>query len=262
MNTSNSLKEKINTAKNLDFGTIFNQVIDLYKKIWVQGLLHFIFNILVMLPIIIIVYVPLIAASIAQTQSGDYNQDFMSEFLAGFSIIYIIGIVIAFVVLVSFSAALNAGFYRIVYRLDCNKSVTTSDFFYFMKRQYLLKLFLLMIISIIIAALSAMLCYLPLIYTMVPISFFLVIFTFNPNLSVSDIFELSFKLGTKKWLITFGLLIVIGIIIGIIGTVSCGLGYLFLTPFSYLPIYLIYKEIIGFEENNEINEIGKPLLNE
>lgn len=263
MNTSQSISEKINSAKNLDFGTVFNQIIDLYKKVWVQGLLLFIFNILIMLPIIIILYVPLVAVFVTQAQSGNYNQDPMTDFFMGFSVLYLIGMVLMFVVLISLVSALNAGFYRIVKRLDYNDSVTTSDFFYFMKKKYLVKLLVLMIISILIAALSAVLCYLPLFYTMVPLSFFLVFFAFNPELSVSDIFELSFKLGTKKWLITFGLLIVIGILIGIIGTVSCGLGYLFSTPFSFLPIYIIYKEVIGFDRNNSvIDEIGNPLLNE
>lgn len=259
MNTLQSIRERINNAKKLDFGTIFNQIIELYKKVWIQGLLLFIFNVIVMLPVIIIVYVPLIAASFAQSQSGDYDPDFMTDFFAGLSFIYIVAILLMFIVLISLVAALNAGFYRIVNRLDYNSSVTTTDFFYFMKKKYLLKLLVLMIITMFIAVLSALLCYLPLIYTMVPISFFLVFFAFNPELSVSDIFELSFKIGTKKWLITFGLLFVIGIIVGIIGTITCGLGYLFLTPFSYLPIYLIYKEVIGFEENNEISEIGSHI---
>lgn len=262
MNTLYLLKEKINNAKNLDFGTIFNLIIDLYKKVWVQGLLLFIFNVIVMLPVIIIVYMPLITLSIAQSQSEDYNPDFMTNFFAGFSFIYIVVLVFVFIGLISFVSALNAGFYRIIKQLDDNNSVNTSDFFYFIKRKYLLKLLVLTLLIAIIGMFSALLCYLPLIYTMVPISFFLVFFAFNPELSVSDIFELSFKLGTKKWLITFGLLFVIGIIVGIIGTITCGLGYLFLAPFSYLPIYIIYKEIIGFEDDSEINEIGNRILEE
>jgi hypothetical protein len=259
MNTAHSLKERIDNAKKLDFGAIIDQIIALYKKVWVQGLLLFIFNVIIMLPIIIVVYVPLIIATIAQSESGDYNPDFMTDVFAGFSIIYILGLIVLFVVLISLVAALNAGFYKIIKQSDNNDSVSTSDFFYFIKKKYLLKLMVLMILSIVIGALSAVFCYVPLIYTMVPISFFLIFFAFNPELSVSDIFELSFKLGTKKWLITFGLLITIGIVITIIGTLTCGLGYLFSTPFSYLPIYVVYKEVVGFKENNEIYKIGNDI---
>ncbi|WP_397445603.1 hypothetical protein [Polaribacter sp. R77954] len=262
MNSISFYKERINSAKNLDFGTMFNLIIELYKKVWVQGLLLFIFNVIIMLPIIILVYVPLIVASFARAESGDYSSDFMTDFFTGFSFVYIVGILFLFIVLIALSAALIAGFYRIVNRLDFNHLVNTSDFFYFIKKKYILKLLVLMVVSMIIVALSALLCYVPLIYTMVPVSFFIVFFTFNPELSVGAIFELSFKLGTKKWLITFGLLLVIGIIVTIIGTITCGLGYFFLIPFSYLPIYIIYKEVIGFEETNEINEIGNPMLNE
>lgn len=259
MNTAQSLKEKINNAQKLDFGTLIDQIIALYKKVWVQGLLLFIFNVIIMLPIIIVVYVPLIIATIAQSESGDYNPDFMTDVFAGLSVIYILGIIVLFVVLISFVAALNAGFYKIIKQADYDSPVSTSDFFYFVKKKYLLKLLVLMILSTVIAALSAVFCYVPLIYTMVPISFFLIFFTFNPELSISDIFELSFKLGTKKWLITFGLLIVIGIVITIIGTLSCGLGYLFSTPFSYLPIYVVYKQVVGFEERDEIYKIGNDI---
>lgn len=260
MNSTQLLKEKIGNAKSLDFGTIFSQILEIYKKVWVQGLLLFIFNILILLPILITFYVPLISASLAQSELGNDNPDFVFDFLTGFSVLYGIGFLLMFVVLITAVASLNAAFYRIIKRLDYDEKVETSDFFYFLKRKYLLKVLVLTVLSIIIAGLSAILCYLPLIYTMVPLSFFLVFFAFNPALSVSDIFELSFKLGTKKWLITFCLLIVVGILVGLIGTITCGLGYLFLTPFSYLPVYIIYKEVIGFEENNEINEIGSHIL--
>ena len=33
------LQSRINNAKALDFGTIFNQSIELFKKVWVQGLM-------------------------------------------------------------------------------------------------------------------------------------------------------------------------------------------------------------------------------
>lgn len=44
------LQSKINNAKDLDFGTIFNQSMELFKKVWVQGLLTLIISGAMMIP--------------------------------------------------------------------------------------------------------------------------------------------------------------------------------------------------------------------
>ena len=38
------MKRRIEDAKALDFGTIFNQSIELFKKVWVQGLVVLLLN--------------------------------------------------------------------------------------------------------------------------------------------------------------------------------------------------------------------------
>ncbi|HMC02076.1 MAG TPA: hypothetical protein VKN14_13650, partial [Flavobacteriaceae bacterium] len=70
-----------------------------------------------------------------------------------------------------------------------------------------------------------------------------------------DIVKVSFKLGTKKWLLSFGLFIVLYLLIMVLSFVTCGIGSLFLSPFIYLPFYLIYKEVVGFEVPNDIEII-------
>ncbi len=87
--------------------------------------------------------------------------------------------------------------------------------------------------------------------------FFIPFYAFNPELSIGNILTLAFNLGNKKWGITFGLLVVTYIILFILTVVTCGLGSLFFSVFFYLPIYLIYKEVVGFDEMDEIQEIGK-----
>lgn len=259
MNIS-TLQEKINNAPSLDFGDIFSKSIDLFKKTWIQGLLLQIFSFIVMLPLIIIMYAPLMAIIIAQAESGYGDPDVLGGLFAGMSIIYILFVIVGVMVLGAVTSALNAGFYRIMKRLDHEETVSTSDFFYFLKGKYLSKTFSLMLITILIAIPSALLCYIPLIYVMVPMSFFLVVFAFNPELGVGDIVKLSFNLGNKKWLLTFGLLFVSGIAVWILGMITCGLGSIFLTAFIYHPTYLVYKNVIGFEDDSEINQIGEDLV--
>ncbi len=256
MNTLSYLLEKINIAKELDFGTIFSQSIELFKKTWLQGFLLQLFTFIVMLPLIIILYVPLITMLIAESQNGDSSTGVYSDFFAGMSILYVLIVIIGMFVLGAVSVALNAAFFRIMKKLDFNESVTTSDFFYFLKGKYLSKTFMIMLVSILIAIPSVLLCYVPLLYVMVPMSFFAIIFAFNPELSVGDIVKVSFKLGNKKWLLTFGLIIVASIVAQIVGFILCGIGVLFTAAFVYHPVYLIYKDVIGFGNDSEIEEIG------
>jgi len=251
MNTINTLREKINNAKALDFGTIFSESIELFKKTWLQGFLLQIFTIIVMLPLIIILYVPLITMLIAQNGYSDSST--YSEFFAGMSILYILFIIVGILVLGAVSLALNAAFFRIMKKLDYGEQVTTSDFFYFLNGKYLSKTFLIMLVSILIAIPSALMCYIPLIYMIVPLSFFTLIFAFNSDMSVSDIVSVSFKIGHKKWLLAFGLIIVSSLLSQIVGMLLCGIGLLITAPFVYHPIYLIYKSVIGFDNEDEIN---------
>jgi len=257
MNTINSLLEKIAAAKELDFGTIFSESIELFKKTWLQGFLLQLFTIIVMLPLIIVLYVPMIGMIIAQQESGSVDPEAFSGFFAGMSILYVIFVIVGIFVLGAISVALNAAFYRIMKKLDYNQQVVTSDFFYFVKGKYLSKTFMLMLVTVLIAIPAALLCYIPLIYAIVPLSFFALIFAFNPELNVGEIVKASFKLGNKKWLISFGLFIVSYLLIVVLTMLTCGLGSLFLSPFMYHPAYLIYKEVIGFEETSAIEEIGK-----
>ncbi|WP_406682829.1 hypothetical protein N1F78_09005 [Seonamhaeicola sp. MEBiC1930] len=256
MNAVNTLIEKINGAKDLDFGTVFNNSIELFKKTWLQGFLLQLFTIIVMLPLIIVLYMPLIGVIIAQQESGYGNNDALENFFAGMSILYVLFVIVGVLVLGAVSYALNAAFFRIMKKLDFGELVHTSDFFYFVKGKYLGKMLLLMIVVILISIPSALLCYIPLIYVMVPMSFFLVSFAFNPDFSIGEIVRVSFKIGNKKWLLTFGLLVVSYILTVILTFVTCGLGGLFLTPFMFHPIYLIYKNVIGFDETTAIEEIG------
>jgi len=257
MNSLNYLQQKVQNAKDLDFGTVFNQAIELYKKVWVQGLLLQVFALLIMMPFIIMFYVPLFNQIMEQSRSGNIDPNSINEMMYGGSPMYILVFYLVVFALSAISALLYAGFYRIIKTMDYGKEAKTSDFFYFFKGKYFGKGFLLMILASLISGVAVMLCVLPVFYVMIPIMFFIPIFAFNPDLSIGDIISLSFNLGNKKWLLTFGLLFVSGIIVYILSIITCGIGILFLAAFIYLPIYIIYKEVIGFGELDEINEIGK-----
>lgn len=114
---------------------------------------------------------------------------------------------------------------------------------------------MLMIVSILISIPAIILCYIPFIYVIVPMSYFAFFFAFNPELSVGDIVKASFGLGNKKWLLSFGLLIVTSILSQIVGLLLCVIGVLFTAAFIYHPTYLIYKHVVGFDESNDEGDI-------
>jgi hypothetical protein len=256
MNATENILSKINNAKALDFGTIFSAAIELFKKTWIQGFLLQLFTVIVMLPLIIILYIPLFTFAFAQMESG-YGGNVYSDFFAGASILYLLFVFVGMFVLGAVSVALNAAFYRIMKMIDHNEPVETADFFYFLKGKYLSKTFMLVLISILISIPAALLCYIPFIYVIVPMSYFAIIFAFNPEMSVGDIVKISFKLGNKKWLLSFGLLFVAGLLAEIVGFLLCGIGTLFTMAFVYHPVYLIYKDVVGFNQDSSLEIVDE-----
>lgn len=250
-----SLLEKIAQAPSLDFGTIFNDAINLFKKTWVQGFLLQVFTFIMVLPLILVLYMPLIGIVMAQAATGNQDPEVFQAYFAGLGIIYLLFLAVGILVLSVVSLALNAGFFRIVKRLDHHEAIATSDFFYYFKAKYFGKLVILMLAAVFISTVAIMLCVFPIFYVMVPMYFFTIIFAFNPELSASDIISASFKLGNKKWLLTFGLTIIASFLAQIVGVLLCGIGILFTAPFVFHPMYLVYKNVVGFDGEQPINPI-------
>ncbi len=128
---------------------------------------------------------------------------------------------------------------------------------YFFKKKYIGKILKLALASIGIYLLAMLLCVLPVFYVLVPMSYFSVVFAFNPELSTSEILKASFGIGNKKWLLSFGLILIAAILAEIIGLLMCFIGIFVTASFVYLPIYFVYKEVIGFDDSSELNQIGK-----
>lgn len=245
------LQSKINNAKDLDFGTIFNQSMELFKKVWVQGLLILIISTALLIPFYLLMYLPLIAMGLIDPQSFEPGNEPSLVVMFPFIIFMILFAFYAMAV----SFGMQAAFFRICMQKDLNIAAS-DDYFHFFKKQYVPKILKLSLASVGISILAAMLCALPLIYVVVPLSFFSIIFSFNPELSATEIIKASFALGNKKWLLAFGLTIVASFLAQIIGLLMCCIGIFVTMSFIHLPKYFIYKEVIGFEDTNEINQIG------
>ena len=244
--TLQEIQEKIKNAPALTFEDIFNKSVELFKKGWLYGLILELIILIITLPFIIVLYGPLLVSLVGQSKSGHFNSDIFSSLFAGFTAFYLIVFVFGILAAVVFQLALQAGFFRIMKAIDEGKEVKASDLFYFLKSKYFGSVTLLMIATILVSLIAALLCYVPLIYAIIPISFFTIVYAFNPELSIGDIVQISFNLGTKKWLISFGLFIVTYLLVIFLTILTCGIGSLFLSPFVYLPLYFVYKEVVGF----------------
>ncbi len=249
-----TLMQKIHSASELDFGDIFNGSVELFKKVWAQGLLLMLFNVILVLPIVIILYAPIVAIAVAA--DGGYVPEDNPFVAGGLSIGMILLVTLLGLLVTTISLGLIAGFFKICKEVDHDRKPEISMFFSFLNGQYLGKLFTLSVIVILISVIALSLCILPIFYVMVPLSFLYAVLAFNSELSPMDVVKGAFAIGNKKWLLAFGLMLVIGICVQIISYFTCGLGAIFLGCFSYLPTYLIYKKAVGFEDEHEIDQIG------
>lgn len=255
------IQQRIQYAKQIDFGTIFNQSIELFKKVWVQGLVTVLLNGVLAIPLIMIVYIPLIFLGFFDMYTTDYNyydsgyqQDFSP--LLGLVSLLLYVFAIAAISIVAFG--LQAGFYRICKLRDL-ELLGKDDYFFFFKKQYLGKTVKLGLVCAGIAMLAAMLCFFPVFYVMIPLTYVYLFYAFNPDKPISEIINLSFSLGNKKWFITFGLIFVAGFLSGIVGLMMCGVGIYVTQSFGRLPSYFIYKDVVGFDEEDDIVKIGEEV---
>lgn len=255
--TVSEIQQRIQNAKDLDFGTIFNNSIDLFKKVWVQGLVTLLLNFVLAIPILMIFYIPMVVMGISDAYANSYDPyDPYAQPDVSPMMLLVMGILYLFMIVAmsTIGFGLKAAFYRICKMRDLEQ-MGKEDYFYFFKKPYLAKTLKLALAFTGISLLATLLCVVPLIYAIVPLTFIVVIYAFNPDMSISEIIKLAFELGNKKWLISFGLMFVSGVLAGLVGLIMCGVGIYITASFSYLPPYFIYKDVIGFDEENEMGQI-------
>ena len=238
------ISQKISTSESLDFGTIFNNTIELFKKVWLQGFITLLLTFVVILPFYIILYVPMIMMGTMDPYGMDPYGSYGNEVPAAFWVFMIIYYPIMLIGIVTFGSCLNAAFLRIC-RLKDLDEFGRDDYFYYFKKEYLSKAFILALIVTGLSIVGMLACGIGIIYLMVPMSLFPAFFAFDEELSAMEITKASFNLGNKNWLVIFGLVLVTGLIAQL-GVILCLVGVLFTAMLSKIPVYFIYKEAIGF----------------
>ena len=244
--------QKIEAAKSPDFGAILSKSFDLFKKIWVEGMLHLLVTMAVILPLLVVIYIPFITIMIKANANGgqpDFNP--FLEYSVGWIAVYIVAFLVIMILIQTIAYAITAHFFQVCKKADTGTPVEIGGYFVYLKNHFQ-KILVLSLAAFGITMLAAILCYLPIFYVMVPLQLMFVIFAFNPELSVSEIVKSGFKLGNKFWLIAFGL-IIISSMIAQLGIILCGIGILATAFFTHLPMYYFYKETIGFDDDSPID---------
>lgn len=252
---SQELLQKIEKASSPDFGNILSNSFDLFKKTWIDSFLHLLITMVVIIPVMLLVYIPFIPAFISASEYGHMDELDPSF---GYSVLGIFAFSILYFIVIVFSqmitVAITAHFFKVCKIKDMDANEEDGGYFAYLKGENFKKVLILSIATFGISIAAMLLCVLPLFYVMVPLQLIVVIFAFNPNLTPSEIISASFKLGNRFWLLVFGL-IIISSLIAQLGILLCFVGIFFTAYFGYIPLYYFYKETIGFsEDSGSVNE--------
>jgi len=237
MNFTN-LTQRINQSAPVEFGTVFNNSIELFKKVWLQGFITLILTFVSILPFYLMIYLPMIAMGISNPDVFDH-QEMPPAFAGLMSLI----MPISTVGVMTIGICLNAAFLRICRKYDLNE-LGRDDYFFYFKKEYLTKALILSLIMAGLSFLGILACGIGIIYLVVPMSLFPAFFAFDKELSALEIVKSGFALGNKNWLMIFLLVLVAGLV-SQLGVILCLVGVLFTAMFSKIPIYFIYKDAVG-----------------
>lgn len=242
---------------NIDFGRVFEESFENFKKIFgVAGL--------GMILISIVVAAIVIGGVMALSGIGD-----ISDSLAGFNVKAFSGVTLLYFILFGIIFAmimniLSAGFINMAHLADNNKEFGLSNLFDYFKGIYFKDL---LISSFIIAAISTVGSTLIqnfsneflsniFSYFISYITFLTVPLIIFSKLDAVNAIVFSIKLVFKQPIILF-LLLLVGYICAMLGFIALCIGIFFTLPFIYSLYYCIYKNIIPVEEYSELDEIGR-----
>jgi hypothetical protein len=263
MLNSKTQKDRIEELKTngfqLDFGTVFENAFENYKKIVLYaGLMLLVFSILVSILFIVglISYIGI-----------EHLEEFGNK-MKQLSALKVMPLEIALPLnagIILFSAIINpfmAGFLKMA---DCgqkDEEFHVSTMFSYYKSPYFLNLILsIFIIGFVSTGLTMLLEYSG--YSFIgslfslTISFFTILtvpFIIFEKMNAIDAIKSSIMIVSKQPLVLIGLIIV-SAIGGVIGIFGLCIGIFFTMPFMYSMNYMIYKTIIGIDETSEIDEI-------
>lgn len=270
--TESKLQEIKQYGYPLDFGEVFGQAFENYKKIaLIVGCIML---------VLIIAFTVLVGGFAGILFGiGSITTFFTNYSLQSNSTVLLVVNLVASVVGAALIAPLTAGLLKIAHLAEGNKEFSFSTAFDFYKSSFFKDLFVsTMIITLFSSVLTTLLSLIELHFPDSGFNWIIKLFTIfigilTPlftlltipliifgNIAAVEAIKGSILLVRKNfWIILF--LIIVGAIFSIIGIFGFCLGIFFTLPFMYSLEYIIYRNAINFEEETEIDEIGNSFFN-
>lgn len=249
------IEEILRNGYQLDFANVFNKAFENYKKIALYaGLMIFVFTVILMTIAASMTISLFGIAALSQESFQELNVNL--ESLSGLNLIIYVGASILFS---SLTSPLTAGLIKMAYCAERDEEFHVSTVFSYYTAKYFSQIFTATFLILLVSnGLSIAFNYsgIILVGTMISyaISFFtmltipLIIFS---DLNALDAIKYSFSIVLKQPLILLALIIV-AIIGAMVGFIGCCIGVFFTLPFMYSMHYAMYDEIIGFDNEEEI----------
>ena len=253
--TFENVRLAVRSKSSISIGVLFGESLALFQKVWLQGLLLQVLTILVLYGLTIILYIPMLGAVFVMDESS-IIEDAMPMVI--FTMVLFLFYAVVFLAVVVFQVGLIAAFYRIMRLRD--RGLTTEkgvNFGMFFKKKYLLKLTLIGLINLVMITIASVLFVIPVFFVIIPIQFVILFFAFHPELSLKELYILAFSLGINKWGSSF--VVFAGLFLfSLVGMFLCFIGVLATVSIAFIPVYLVYKEVVGFREvEDDIESIGR-----
>lgn len=258
------------TGYRLDFGEVLEETFTNYKKIvLITGL--------VMLLLFFIILVISFTLATMYTNAGDYTNTFLDYNPKNPTTATLIMNLLITVFLSALMAPLTAGLLKIAHLAHNDKEFNFSTAFDHYKSKYIKDIIIgTLLISFTSQAITTIFNLLTsydksstMLFTGIAISIglFISLLTYLMipliifgELNATEAIKASISLVLKRFWIIVALLIVC-IICALIGIAAICIGFLFTIPILYSLQYSIYRNAVGMEETDEMEEIGKNTEN-
>ncbi|AOW11402.1 DUF2189 domain-containing protein [Flavobacterium gilvum] len=252
--TLQRLQEIEKNGYQIDFGNIFNNAFENYKKIaFYAGLVLIIFIIL----FIVLVTGILITSVGAETLTGELSPEKLKlENLSDskFLIISIISIITS-----SLLSPFQASFFKMALCGDRDEAFHVSDLFTYYKLPYASKIIIsTLLISLISLAQAVLFTFIHFEFLGTVISYLISFITILTvpliifgDLNISDAIKYSIVVVSKQPVVILGL-VVVSVIGGLVGIMGCCIGLFFTIPFVFSTNYAIYSGIVGIDVPEDI----------
>jgi len=248
-------KEKIETIKNhgydLDFGTVFNQAFNIYKKIALNAGLAFILIAILIGVVGFGSILLLLGISISMNSLEAYK-------IENLSVLGLVGYLVVVTFLSALAGPFNAGLLKMGQDAARQKEVSLGTVFSYYQGSYFKEIFIAtLLIGLLSNVFATGLQFVGYQWLGVLISLTLSLLTFMAlpliifgNLKALDAIQGSIIMVSKQPLIIVGLVIVATIFV-CLGLIAFCIGIFFTMPFIYALHYTIYASIIPDSEENQ-----------